>query len=165
MNKQNLIIYDFNELFSILREIKSNLNFNLLNVSKKEFSELKLERIDYDACGGKEVFLSFNDENDLTYGFLRLRKPSQNAHRQEITDKTSIVRELHVFGKAIGIGEQEEISIQHQGIGKKLMMKAEEIATTDLSSNKLCVISAVGTREYYRKLGYKINGPYMAKEL
>ena len=45
MNKQNLIIYDFNELFSILREIKSNLNFNLLNVSKKEFSELKLDNL------------------------------------------------------------------------------------------------------------------------
>ncbi|MBT7358976.1 MAG: GNAT family N-acetyltransferase, partial [Thaumarchaeota archaeon] len=133
--------------------------------NKKEFTELKLERIDYDACGGKEVFLSFNDENDLTYGFLRLRKPSQNAHRPEITHKTSIVRELHVFGKAIGIGEQEEFSIQHQGIGKKLMMKAEEIAATDLSSDKLCVISGVGTREYYRKLNYKNNGPYMAKEL
>ena len=133
--------------------------------NKKEFSEFKLERIDYDACGGKEVFLSFNDENDLTYGFLRLRKPSQNAHREEITDKTSIVRELHVLGKAVGIGEQEEFSFQHQGIGKRLMMKAEEIAATDLSSNKLCVISAVGTREYYRKLNYKNNGPYMAKEL
>ena len=133
--------------------------------NKKEFSELKLERINYNASGGKEVFLSFNDENDLTYGFLRLRKPSQNAHREEITDKTSIVRELHVLGKAVGIGEQEEFSFQHQGIGKKLMMKAEEIAATDLSSNKLCVISAVGTREYYRKLNYKNNGPYMAKEL
>ena len=126
---------------------------------------MKLERIDYNACGGKEVFLSFNDENDLTYGFLRLRKPSEKAHRDEISDKTSIVRELHVFGYAFSIGEQEEFSFQHQGIGKKLMMKAEEIASTDLSSNKLCVISAVGTREYYKKLNYKINGPYMAKEL
>jgi len=133
--------------------------------NKKEFPELKLERIDYNACSGKEVFLSFNDEDDLTYGFLRLRKPSENAHRQEIDEKTSIVRELHVFGKAISIGEQEEDSFQHQGIGKKLMIEAEKIAVTDLSSNKLCVISAVGTREYYRKLGYRINGPYMAKEL
>ena len=55
----------------------------------------------------KKFFLSFNDEDDLTYGFLRLRKPSNNAHRQEITEKTSIVRELHVFGKAISIGEKE----------------------------------------------------------
>ena len=45
MNKQNLIIYDFNELFLILSEIKNNLNFNLLNVSKKEFSELELENL------------------------------------------------------------------------------------------------------------------------
>ena len=45
------------------------------------------------------------------------------------------------------------------------MNEAEKIATTELSSKKLCVISAIGTREYYRKLGYKINGPYMAKEL
>ena len=65
---------------------------------------------------------------------------------QEITEKTSIVRELHVFGKAISIGEKEEDSFQHQGIGKKLMIEAEKIAATDLSSDKLCVISAVGTR-------------------
>ena len=45
MNKQNLIIYDFIELFYILNEIKNNLNFNLLNVSKKEFSELKLDNL------------------------------------------------------------------------------------------------------------------------
>ena len=45
MNKQNLVIYDFNELFSILNEIKDNLNFNLLNVSKKEFSDLKFEEL------------------------------------------------------------------------------------------------------------------------
>jgi len=45
MNKQNLIIYDFIELFSILEEIKDNLNFNLLNVSNKEFSDLKLNQL------------------------------------------------------------------------------------------------------------------------
>ena len=131
--------------------------------NKRDFSELKLEKIEYNANGGKEVFLSFNDEDDLTYGFLRLRKPGDNAHRDEITNKTSIVRELHVFGKAIKMGEKEEFSFQHQGIGKKLMSVAEDIASTELSSNKLCVISAIGTREYYGKLGYRINGPYMAK--
>ena len=108
------------------------------NLRQKVHQEL--ERIDYCACGGKEVFLSFNDKDDLTYGFLRLRKPSNKAHRQEITEKTSIVRELHVFGKAISIGEHEEVSFQHQGIGKKLMLEAERIAASDLSSNKLCVI-------------------------
>jgi len=45
MNKQNLIIYDFTELFSILNEIKHSLNFNLLNVSEKEFDNLKLDNL------------------------------------------------------------------------------------------------------------------------
>ncbi len=127
--------------------------------------ELVLERINYDASEGSEVFLSYNDSDDLTYGFLRLRKPSQNAHRKEITHDTAIVRELHVFGKAIEIGSHETDSFQHLGLGKKLMKIAEEIAKDEFAAKKLLVISAVGTREYYQKLGYKIYGPYMAKEL
>ncbi len=104
-------------------------------------------------------------EKEIEGVIFAAAEPSEKAHREEITNKTSIVREIHVFGKAISIGEREEFSFQHQGIGKKLMMEAEKIAATDLSSERLCVISAVGTREYYRKLGYKINGPYMAKRL
>ena len=124
-----------------------------------------LERINYDASDGSEVFLSYNDSDDLTYGFLRLRKPSQKAHRKEITHDTAIVRELHVFGKAIEIGSHETDSFQHLGLGRKLMKVAEEIAKDEFAAKKLLVISAVGTREYYQKLGYKIYGPYMAKEL
>ena len=66
MNKQNLIIYDFNELFSILIEIKSNLNFNLLNVSKKEFSELKFNK-DFFVGLINPLFHSFEQSN-LRYG-------------------------------------------------------------------------------------------------
>ena len=87
-------------------------------------NELVLERINYDASEGSEVFLSYNDSDDLTYGFLRLRKPSQKAHRTEITHDTAIVRELHVFGKAIEIGAHEKDSFQHLGLGKKLMKAA-----------------------------------------
>jgi len=133
---------------------------------KKDLDEeLVLERINYDASEGKEVFLSYNDSDDLTYGFLRLRKPSQKAHRKEITHDTAIVRELHVFGKAIEIGSHEKDSFQHLGLGRKLMKAAEEIAKDEFAAKKLLVISAVGTREYYQKLGYQIYGPYMAKEL
>ena len=127
--------------------------------------ELILERINYDASEGSEVFLSYNDSDDLTYGFLRLRKSSQKAHRKEITSDTAIVRELHVFGKAIEIGSHGTNSFQHLGLGRKLMNTAEEITRNEFAAKKLLVISAVGTREYYQKLGYKIYGPYMAKEL
>jgi len=127
--------------------------------------KLELERFDYDSSNGKEVFLSYKDSEDLIYGFLRLRKPSTNAHRKEITNDVAIVRELHVFGKSIEIGKREKESFQHVGLGKKLMAESERIAKDEFSSKKLLVISAVGTREYYQKLGYKIYGPYVSKEL
>ena len=127
--------------------------------------ELILERINYNASEGNEVFLSYNDSKDLTYGFLRLRKPSEKAHRKEISPYVAIVRELHVFGKAIEIGSHKKDSFQHLGLGKKLMKVAEDIARSEFGVKRLLVISAIGTREYYQKLGYKIYGPYMTKEL
>jgi elongator complex protein 3 len=67
---------------------------------------------------------------------------------------------LHVYGTATGIGESGEI--QHHGWGKRLMTEAENIACKN-GKDKIVVISGVGVREYYRKLGYKLEGPYMAK--
>ena len=75
------------------------------------------------------------------------------------------MRELHVFGKSIKIGEHEKNSIQHSGLGKRLMDEAEKISKEDFDATKLLVISAVGTREYYKKLGYTLDGPYMSKKL
>ncbi len=126
--------------------------------------DLRLNRIDYDSSGGKEVFLSFEDKNDAIYGFLRLRKPSSDAHRDEVRD-ACIVRELHVYGKSLKIGEKEENEIQHSGLGKRLMSEAEKISKEEFDAKKILVISAVGTREYYQKLGYSLYGPYMSKTL
>jgi len=126
---------------------------------------LKLNKEKYDSSNGRETFISFDDEDETIYGFLRLRKPSELAHRDEITSNSCIVRELHVFGKSIKIGEHEENSIQHSGLGRKLMGEAEKISKESFDAKKLLVISAVGTREYYKKLGYSLDGPYMSKQL
>ena len=126
---------------------------------------LKLNREEYDSSSGKEIFLSFDDKDETIYGFLRLRKPSKMAHRNEITENSCIIRELHVFGKSIKIGKHEENSIQHSGLGRKLMGEAEKISREDFDARKILVISAIGTREYYKKLGYKLDGPYMSKQL
>jgi len=126
---------------------------------------LKLGKEEYDSSNGREAFISFDDEDETIYGFLRLRKPSELAHRDEITPNSCIVRELHVFGKSIKIGEHEENSIQHSGLGRKLMDEAEKISKESFDAKKLLVISAVGTREYYKKLGYSLDGPYMSKQL
>ena len=134
-------------------------------VDSRDSSGISLHREDYASSGGSEVFLSYDDLDDKIYGFLRLRKPSGKAHRREVTGSACIVRELHVYGKSLKIGDHEEGEIQHSGFGKKLMGEAEKISSEEFDAKKLLVISAVGTREYYKKLGYSMDGPYMAKSL
>ena len=73
-----------------------------------------------------------------------------------------MVRELHVYGTATSLGEKG--NIQHKGWGKKLLLEAEKIAKEN-SKNKIVVISGIGVRGYYQKLGYKLEGVYMVKEL
>lgn len=126
--------------------------------------DLKLNRTDYDSSGGNEVFLSYDDSNDSIYGFLRLRNPSKMAHRKEIVN-SCIVRELHVYGKSLGLGQKGDKEIQHSGLGKNLISEAEKISREEFDAKNLLVISAVGTREYYQKLGYSLYGPYMKKSL
>ncbi len=132
--------------------------------TKKPKYEIKI--IEYEASKGKEYFISYEDtNNDLILGFVRLRFPSQTL-RKEITKKTALIRELHVYGRKIELGKKgkKEESSQHQGIGKKLMEKAEKIAKKE-GYEKILVISGIGVREYYRKIGYKLEGPYMSKKL
>lgn len=120
-----------------------------------------VERV-YDASGGEEYFLSFEDtEADIILGFTRLRAPPE-SHREEIDDDTLLVRQLKVMGSATSLGDDGDV--QHQGFGTRLMEKAEEKAR-EVGRNKVVVISAVGTREYYRKFGYEQEGPYMVKYL
>ena len=97
----------------------------------------------------------------MIIGFCRLRFPSQFL-RPEITETSALIRELHVYGTATAIGDGGVV--QHQGWGKKLMQKAEQIAK-EYGKNKMVVISGVGVREYYRKLGYKKEGQYMVKSI
>ncbi|MCP8323755.1 MAG: tRNA uridine(34) 5-carboxymethylaminomethyl modification radical SAM/GNAT enzyme Elp3 [Candidatus Methylarchaceae archaeon HK02M2] len=128
---------------------------------------IRLLRQDYEASNGFEVFLSYEDVGkDALIGFLRLRHPSDSAHRDEIKTKRScLVRELHVYGKMIPIGKRSEYDCQHKGFGAMLMEEAERIAKDEFGSKKLVVMSAIGTKEYYRKLGYKSEGAYMVKNI
>lgn len=96
---------------------------------------------------------------------LRLRKCAEATYRPELQGKCSIVRELHVYGSVVPVSGRDVKKFQHQGYGALLMEKAENIAINEHKSNKIAVISGVGTRNYYRKLGYELEGPYMVKSL
>jgi elongator complex protein 3 len=151
---------------------KQNLSCKCIRCREAGLSEdtiniddIRLNQDIYESSSGQEVFLSYDDSKDRIFGFLRLRKPSNMAHRNEVTSNTCIVRELHVYGKSLKLGERDGDSVQHLGLGKNLMAEAEKISREEFDAKKLLVISAVGTREYYRKLGYLVHGPYMSKDL
>lgn len=128
--------------------------------------QVELVRRDYVANGGWETFLSYEDpEQDILIGLLRLRRCSPQTFRPELKGGVSIVRELHVYGSVVPVSSRDPSKFQHQGFGMMLMEEAERIARDEHGSNKLAVISGVGTRNYYRKMGYELQGPYMVKDL
>lgn len=134
---------------------------------KREIKKLRfeLQRIDYEASGGKEIFLSFEDTGkDLLAAFLRLRIPGE-SHQKEIGGFCSIVRELHVYGQEAAIGEDSPGKLQHKGLGRQLLAEAEEITKAEAGLEKIAVISGPGARGYYRKFGYSLDGPYMSKKI
>jgi len=122
--------------------------------------EPRLTRLDYDASQGKEIFLSYEDENETLFGLLRLRV-SPKLHN----DNEALVRELHIFGTEVPLGEKKEQAAQHQGLGKELLLEAERITAEEFHVKKLAILSGVGVRNYYRLLGYHLEGNYMAKQL
>ncbi|XP_029452042.1 elongator complex protein 3 isoform X3 [Rhinatrema bivittatum] len=129
-------------------------------------TEVELIRRDYVANGGWETFLSYEDpEQDILIGLLRLRKCSEESFRAELKGGVSIVRELHVYGSVVPVSSRDPSKFQHQGFGMLLMEEAERIAREEHGSWKIAVISGVGTRNYYRKIGYELEGPYMVKRL
>jgi elongator complex protein 3 len=127
--------------------------------------EIILKRTSYLASGGREIFLSYESKaGDTILGFLRLRKVVE-PHRREL-EGSAAVRELHVYGQAVGVGRKVTgDSYQHRGYGMKLLKEAERITKEELRRSKIAIISAVGTRQYYKKLGYQQDGPYVSKVL
>ncbi|MFH1946819.1 MAG: tRNA uridine(34) 5-carboxymethylaminomethyl modification radical SAM/GNAT enzyme Elp3 [Candidatus Magasanikbacteria bacterium] len=147
----------------------------------------------YETIGGDEYFISYEDnKRQVVFAFLRLRIPKEfstslllNKERDRvrpITDKlpeiknSAFIRELHTYGQMLEIGKQDPVKLadtrhgaskkasQHKGLGKKLVLEAEKISKKN-GFEKLAVISGVGVRGYYRKLGYRKNGTYMVKTL
>ncbi len=114
--------------------------------------EVVLKHEAYEACGGAEHFLSFEGEDETIVGFLRLRLSARAR-----------VRELHVYGPMLPIGSRAE-GWQHRGYGEKLVHAAETLAE-EAGYGSLEITSGIGARGYYRRLGYELCGPYMAKRL
>lgn len=128
------------------------------------FDVFELTETEYDAAGGREWFYAWEDPaTDTVAGFLRLRFPS-NATRGGL--EGPVVRELKVVGSEVPIGREgsRPSDYQHRGFGRGLLAAAEERVRSE-GYGRVYVTSAVGTREYYRRLGYERAGPHMAKSV
>jgi len=128
--------------------------------------DIKIISTRYDASEGQEVFLSAEHPDTKTLvGYLRLRIPSTDAFRPEITATPSaIVRELHVYGPLVPVGKHCAKAWQHKGFGAALLSEAERVAEKD-GLKKILVISALGTKRYYMRFGYEHDGVYVSKSL
>ncbi len=137
--------------------------------------DVELDVVEYEAGGGVEQFISFEDTvRDLLVGFCRLRFPSyshaapgtadDDPIRRELRD-AALVRELHVYGSPATFTDEGDGDWQHQGYGRRLLRAAEDRAR-EAGFGKLSVISGIGAREYYReKLDYYQDGPYVSRAL
>ncbi len=147
--------------------------------------EIILDRINYAASGGQEIFLQFvSPDKKKLFALLRLRIVGVQDHGpalaqplrpneyvgtpplstgEGVLKNAALVREVHTYGKLTSIDKKNKNSPQHIGLGKKLLLEAERIAREEFGLKKIAVISGVGVRGYYRKAGYKLKDSYMVK--
>jgi elongator complex protein 3 len=133
-----------------------------------EIGEPRMVRMDYEASGGREIFLSFEDEGETLFGLLRMRIQSKPIARlgQEIKGNLALIRELHVYGPEVSLSQRNPIAAQHKGLGKALLREAERIAGEEFQVRQMVVLSGTGAKEYYRiEFGYRSQGDYMVKGL
>tara|TARA_Y100000310_G_scaffold256515_1_gene264338 strand:- start:313 stop:1878 length:1566 start_codon:yes stop_codon:yes gene_type:complete len=125
--------------------------------------KLTLFRQDYQASNGKEIFLSYEDKKqNKLYSLLRLRIPSKDTSLFPTLNNSAIIREVHTYGQLHPL-ESKTKSPQHKGLGKKLIKEAERIAKKEFKLDKIAVISGIGVKPYYKKLGYIEKDTYMIK--
>ncbi len=127
---------------------------------------LRLDDLVYPAGAAEEHFISFVTPDDRLAGFIRLSLPSQGSPETGIRDLegAALIREVHVYGQSLPVGAEKKGAAQHAGLGTRLLGEAESVAR-DHGFQRLAVISAVGTREYYRERGFERGDLYLLKTL
>ena len=170
--------YTIRDLPAMLRSLKEKADYTSLtkntvsteseNSIAKQAEKIILDRINYDASDGKEIFLQYVSANKKKlFALLRLRIPSENntQHFIPALRNSALIREVHTYGKLAQINQHDKNSPQHIGLGKRLMQEAERITKKEYGLKKIVVISGVGVRNYYRKLGYKLQNTYLKKDI
>jgi elongator complex protein 3 len=128
-------------------------------------ADLELRDLIYHTDATTEHFLSFETAEDRLAGFLRLSLPNWDIEHPfpELAGR-AMIREVHVYGPALNLGDDSHGEAQHIGLGTRLVDRAKQIAR-DAGYRHMAVISAIGTQEYYARLGFELDGVYMTTTL
>ncbi len=145
----------------------SEMRIREVATAQVDVGVLHQEELSYATVNTEERFLQWVDEKGRLAAFLRLSFPDQGELRRllqeqpslPLEEKRAMIREVHVYGRASRIGQSGEEGNQHQGLGRALIKRAFELAA-DAGFDTVSVISAVGTRRYYRGLGFADDGLY-----
>jgi len=131
-----------------------------------ESGSLRAENQVYQAGGALEHFLSYVTLEDRLAGFLRLSLPTPGSIETGFEDlrEAAIIREVHVYGQSVPVGDDQQGAAQHIGLGTRLIRRAERIARWR-GFRRLAVIAAVGTRSYYLGRGFRRGASYLVKDL
>lgn len=152
------------------KQEKKSCDIRAREIRGEEFNpeKIELDQIEYQTSISKELFLQYVVKIEgvkRLLGFLRLSLPVEGTQAifKELNE-AAMIREVHVYGQVVGLGQEAGRRAQHLGLGSKLIENAKQIADEE-SFNRLAVISAVGTREYYRARGFSDQGLYQVAEL
>ncbi|MBN1666231.1 MAG: tRNA uridine(34) 5-carboxymethylaminomethyl modification radical SAM/GNAT enzyme Elp3, partial [Anaerolineales bacterium] len=131
-----------------------------------QLEALELQDLVYQADGAEEHFLSWVTPDDHLAGFLRLSLPDAAAPQTGLADLAgaAMVREVHVYGQSLQVGQESAGAAQHAGLGTRLLERAEQIAR-QRGFTQLAVISAIGTRQYYLERAFERGDLYLVKRL
>ncbi|MFN2254140.1 MAG: elongator complex protein 3, partial [Candidatus Promineifilaceae bacterium] len=179
----NRVIRDFPTTHVVAGNKKANMRQIAQNKMKAEglplrdirYREIRRQRVgredlrlrvdSYETEGTQEHFLSFETADERIAGFLRLSFPDRGRpHPFPELEDHAMIREVHVYGPALDLGEESRGEAQHIGLGTELIEEAKRMAR-EAGYGSLAVISAIGTRRYYAKLGFELDGLYMTTAL
>jgi elongator complex protein 3 len=145
------------------RVVSRDIRAREIRAARFRTEELRLRESDYAAGSGEERFLEYVTPEDRLVGFLRLHLPAAPASIDEL-GSSALIREVHVYGASLPLGERGERPAQHRGLGGALVDRAAEIAR-GAGFSALAVISAIGTRPWYRGLGFQDGPLYQHRRL
>jgi elongator complex protein 3 len=158
VTKENLAHIKPNLIAGFLRLSLINSEFSKIIEASKNLAKISTYNID------EKININFDENSSDTDIQEQIDKISFKHPFLEELDSSAMIREIHVYGRVVGIGDNKEGMAQHLGLGKKLIETSEKISK-NLGYPKLAVISAIGTREYYKKRGFELTGLYQVKSL